>query len=87
MLIFQTSDLNGNCINLVEVPVIVDPNAASVNPDDGGIGGGDQGPDSSGCNTTIDVGIGENTIYFFVCSNYSKHSSIWKIYFFFNGPI
>ena len=64
MLIFQTSDLNGNCINLVEVPVIVDPNAASVNPDDGGIGGGDQGPDSSACDITVDLGIGENTIYF-----------------------
>ena len=64
MLIFQNSDLNGNCINLLEVPVIVDPEAASLNSDAGGIGGGDQGPDSSGCDITVDFGVGENTIYF-----------------------
>ena len=58
MLIFQNSDLNGNCINLIEVPVIVDPNAASVNPDEGGIGSGtDDGPNLN-CEIFIDYNEG-----------------------------
>jgi hypothetical protein len=65
MLVFQNSDLNGNCINLLEVPVIVDPDAASLNPDSGGIGS--QGPDeglNSDCPGSFDLGTGEDAFYF-----------------------
>jgi len=52
VLQFQNSDLEGNCINLIEVPVIVDPNA--VEEDSSGFGSGpvkddSQGLDSQGC--------------------------------------
>tara|TARA_B100000686_G_C16806904_1_gene992038 strand:- start:19196 stop:28231 length:9036 start_codon:yes stop_codon:yes gene_type:complete len=44
---FQTNDLNGNCLNIVEVPVIVDPNAGDFTTDAGG-GFGDGGPGEGG---------------------------------------
>ena len=67
-LVFQNSDLNGNCINLLEVPVIIDASAAP-NPDEGG-GFGGPGPDmdspgnNNDCPERIELGIGENAIPF-----------------------
>ena len=45
VLTFQNSDLEGNCINLIEVPVIVDANAVAEDSS----GFGDTGLDSSDC--------------------------------------